>query len=307
MSPQVESTLPAGWEVTPRREMRMRSSISETPNGEMEKIYPFYCPLCMEHFADILATPECCGNYICVRCVREYCETQGVDVPIGSSINDLISRLIKESKGGPEATHISCPQCMKSPYLPAKVKMMGDSRLAVEVRSYKDEVAVCSPQSSIGGSDGGPATSEKAGGEWEVDEVGRASLAGGSCDKKGTPDRVSKEDEGNDTTTATADVSSSSNHNHDAYSPVKVGDSFEVLKLKMKRFSNVQQKPSSQVMPGTPIMVGGRGDGDDEDVGEASYDGGGIDETRLGSPVRLVVNSFIDEALRMHSHSLAVQ
>ena len=35
--------------------------------------------------------------------------------------------------------------------------------------------------------------------------------------------------------------------------------------------------------------------------------GGGIDETRLGSPVRLVVNSFIDEALRMHSHSLAVQ
>jgi hypothetical protein len=289
--------------------MRMRSSICETPNGEMEKIYPFYCPLCMEHFADILATPECCGNYICVRCVREYCETQGISVPAGSSINDLISRLIKESKGGPEATHISCPQCMKSPYLPAKVKMIGDSRLAVDVRSYKDEVTVCSPQSSIGGSDGGPATSEGGGGEWEVDEVGRASPAGGSCNKKGTPDRVSKEDEGNDITTATAEVSSSSSSSssNDAHSPVKVGDSFEVLKLKMKRFSNVQQKQPSQVMPGTAVMVRGRGDGDDEDVGEASYDGGGSDETRIGSPVRLVVNSFIDEALRMHSHSLAAQ
>ena len=31
----------------------MRCSMAVTPHGEQAKQFPYYCPLCMEHYADV--------------------------------------------------------------------------------------------------------------------------------------------------------------------------------------------------------------------------------------------------------------
>lgn len=115
--------------VTPRREISMRSSISTTPTGQLMASYPYYCPLCMEHFSDILYTPQCCSNYICAQCCIDYIATQGIITNTGS-INESLNKLQRECNA-----QTMCPQCMTCPFLPAKVELVDpakDYRLSIQ-------------------------------------------------------------------------------------------------------------------------------------------------------------------------------
>lgn len=73
-SPQHDSVC-----VTPRRELALLDGMSSTPKGEDTHIYPYYCPLCMEFFKDIIRSP-CCGNYTCLLCCKGYLLRQGIEV-----------------------------------------------------------------------------------------------------------------------------------------------------------------------------------------------------------------------------------
>ena len=123
-------------QVTPQREANMRSSLPYTPYGDLVAQFPYYCPLCMEHFKDVLVSP-CCGNYTCVQCCIEYLETKGLASPFSgpSTINDLLLQLqhmvaaaaaaaagsgsgsgsstTTRAQKAAVATSISCPQCMQ--------------------------------------------------------------------------------------------------------------------------------------------------------------------------------------------------
>lgn len=271
---EVLAALPKALEVTPRRESNMMSSISFTPTADVESIYPFYCPLCMEHFADILATPKCCGNYICVRCLKDYCATQGLEIVDGFSINDVLFKL--HEAGGSSVGGISCPQCMVTPYLPEKVAM-SESRVPVSIKSYKDETAArrstAVPAPNIDEDHDDPATQSTPGSSGGIAFPQDGS---GSGNKKGTPERVSPEKEGN----LVVDTE---------YSPVRVGDSFEELKRKMIKF----QKPSTVTISAvsTPCKSVGP-----EDTGSDVSSPPGFD-IRGSSPVRSYVSSFISEGL----------
>ena len=115
--------------VTPGREMQMRTSVSCTPQGAMALKYPYNCPLCFEYFADILYTPGCCGNYICVQCCVEYLGTQGISSD-SANINEVLAKLKKDQLKDSSDTSsgnsckVSCPQCLNSarPYVPEKVE-----------------------------------------------------------------------------------------------------------------------------------------------------------------------------------------
>lgn len=280
---EVVAALPKALEVTPRREANMMSSISYTPTADVENVYPFYCPLCMEHFADILSTPKCCGNYICVRCLKDYCATQGLEIVEGYSVNDVLFKL--HEAGGmanPNGGGISCPQCMTAPYLPEKVAM-SESRVPVSIKSYKDESAVPARVSTpmtnrVEEDDDDPATHSTPGSSEGI-AFPRDDNGSGSRKKKVTPDRVSPEKEGNLAIET-------------EYSPVRVGDSFEELKRKMIMF----QKPSAAATVSavsTPCKSIDPGD-DTESEGVASPAGFDI---RGCSPVRSYVSSFIAEGL----------
>ena len=65
--------------VTPRREKELLASMCCTPKGENAHLFPYYCPLCMEFFKDILRS-NCCGNYTCVQCCKGFLSSNGIEV-----------------------------------------------------------------------------------------------------------------------------------------------------------------------------------------------------------------------------------
>src|SRR5688572_21598790 len=65
--------------VSPRRQNNLIQCIPSTPKGAHVHEYPYYCPLCMEYFKDILRS-KCCGNYMCFPCCLTYLQTRQIDV-----------------------------------------------------------------------------------------------------------------------------------------------------------------------------------------------------------------------------------
>ena len=112
------ATLKKELTITPRREMRMRCSVSDTPTGVDEKVYPFYCSICMEYFADIL---ECgtCTNYCCVNCL--FLLAGGVvEVSEKTDLNELLLMIHEagsETNDGSSSKCMSCPHCTNTPFL----------------------------------------------------------------------------------------------------------------------------------------------------------------------------------------------
>ena len=104
--------------ITPSREMQMRISVCETPHGEQAVQYPYYCPLCMEHFADVLVA-SCCGNYNCIDCVVDYIATRNVGIDSAIPINEVLAHL--KEYNDTNSAPISCPQCLQVGYCPKKV------------------------------------------------------------------------------------------------------------------------------------------------------------------------------------------
>lgn len=86
--------------VTPRREDEMKSFISFTPIGDDFNQYKYYCPICMNHYKDILKS-SCCNNYICYPCTEGFLSSKRIEV---DSINDIIRASISN-------LGISCPHC----------------------------------------------------------------------------------------------------------------------------------------------------------------------------------------------------
>lgn len=103
--------------VTPRREEFFRDSRPYTPKGEEAHMYPYYCPLCMEFFRDILRS-QCCGNYSCLRCVVEYLKTKGF-------IFNTASEIVTESLN---LERVWCPHCQTLGFSPLPVLLDGDVR-----------------------------------------------------------------------------------------------------------------------------------------------------------------------------------
>ena len=288
---EVAAALPKALEVTPRRESNMMSSIAYTPTAEVENVYPFYCPLCMEHFADILFTPKCCRNHICVRCLKDYCATQGLEMVEGYSVNDVLFML--HQAGGKANQSMSCPQCMVSPYLPEKVAM-SESRVPYSIKSYRDETMpvnvapLPTPTPAKKVEDGDDPTTYTEGIALNQENNGQNVGSGEKKKKESTPERVSKQDEGNNLEIETE------------YSPVRVGDSFEDLKRKMKRFS--QPGPSVVVNDMVTPAKSSPALQENENVPSSPESDGTVSpgyDIRGSSPVRSYVNSFIEQGLAL--------
>ena len=59
----------------------MDSSIDLTPRDDDDaRIFKYYCPLCMCHFANTTYQP-CCSNYTCYSCAVSYLQSKGVLSP----------------------------------------------------------------------------------------------------------------------------------------------------------------------------------------------------------------------------------
>lgn len=65
--------------VSPRRQTNMLECVPDTPIGSAANVYPYYCPLCMEYFKDILRS-TCCGNYVCLPCATSFVQGKHVEV-----------------------------------------------------------------------------------------------------------------------------------------------------------------------------------------------------------------------------------
>ena len=196
--------LPQSDMITPRREMQMRSSVSCTPHGEQALEFPYYCPLCMEHFSDIFVS-ECCNNYTCLQCCIEYLGTQSIKSD-SASINEVLGRVhakAKSSAGGSDGdgTILQCPHCRQAGYCPSKVALGG------QVRNY--------------------ATTPCASKVRDIDEF--------------TPSFDSLSEFG--VTTGSANLMPLVMA--PSHSPIRVGDSFDSLKRKMRHF----QAPSAHSQP----------------------------------------------------------
>ncbi len=230
--------------VTPRREINMRTSIPQTPYGEQVAQYPYYCPLCMEHFKDILVSP-CCGNYTCIQCCIDYLDMQGITSE-SASINEVLERLQRmtgrsvssqatvgsrqtstNQKVLPKSIH--CPQCMQNGFLPHKVKLGSNAA----IRSYVTTPLRVSFNES-------PTT------KTDLDESENSAdnlYAKESCysTRFGSPSI-----DGIPSKSHVPPVLSAA----PIHSPVKIGDSFEDLKRKMKRFS-YESKCDQVAKPGS--------------------------------------------------------
>ena len=101
---------------TPTRNCNMKMSLCVTPSGDEAIEYPYYCPLCMEHFKDVLVA-QCCGNYNCLRCVLSYLLVHGAILDANMDINDVLTSLDKRGSGHP----LECPHCLQPGYSPVKV------------------------------------------------------------------------------------------------------------------------------------------------------------------------------------------
>ena len=73
----IEKTIPALSliTITPRRQDNLLQCVPQTPSGDRFVQFPYYCPLCMEHFKDILVT-ACCNHYICFPCCITYLQSK---------------------------------------------------------------------------------------------------------------------------------------------------------------------------------------------------------------------------------------
>ena len=111
--------------ITPRREEAMRTSVAFTPYGDQAAAFPYFCPLCMEHFRDILKS-KCCGNYQCAQCCIDYLGTRNIISHTGS-VNDVLS---SDSR----LTTIACPHCFTTGYFLEKVS------LNEQVRDYSNKI-----------------------------------------------------------------------------------------------------------------------------------------------------------------------
>ena len=65
--------------ITPRRQDNLMQCVPQTPSGDKFSQFPYYCPLCMEHFKDILVT-SCCNHYICFPCCITYLQSKNMPV-----------------------------------------------------------------------------------------------------------------------------------------------------------------------------------------------------------------------------------
>ena len=111
-SPQVATPVPIAMLVTPRRRVNMLNCVSSTPQGDDASKYPYYCPLCMEHFQDILEA-RCCGNYICLPCCLTFVQSKGIGT---ADVNEMLARR-------PEMSAISCPHCNTDGFKPELVAL----------------------------------------------------------------------------------------------------------------------------------------------------------------------------------------
>lgn len=116
--------LPVAQLVTPRRMENMLKCVASTPQGDAASRYPYYCPLCMEYYQDVLQS-KCCGNYICFPCCATFVGSRGVQA------DDLNEALATCS----EVDSLSCPHCGLAGFIPAPVALDG------EVRDYSMGVA----------------------------------------------------------------------------------------------------------------------------------------------------------------------
>jgi len=198
--------------------------------------YPYYCPLCMEHFKDVLVSP-CCGNYTCVQCCTDYLGTKGLAAGC-ASINALLLQLQLNITAAAADTAsagagtgaglrsssaaIQCPQCLQDGYLPRKVEL-GEG---VQIKNYATTPKVASrsrPRSDGGGKD---TDSDDNGACAGV--CGGCSRDSGKCAEGCSASPVPPRGQ--------AVAGSSTPQQHPCHSPVRVGDSFEALKRKMRRF-----------------------------------------------------------------------
>jgi hypothetical protein len=264
--------------VTPRREISMRSSMSTTPTGQLMASYPYYCPLCMEHFSDILYTPQCCGNYICAQCCIDYIATQGIITNTGS-INESLNKLQRECNA-----QTMCPQCMTCPFLPAKVELgdpTKDYRLSMQSPIATIPTATATPfdtpndhaQNGIAFGENNLRKSQKmtipgSGARLSASkDIQIVKAMNSSLSRNGIPKPNMYIDSYiNSIANNTQNSQSQGNINiqeHDKEnqcyhsassnalsnkladrSPLKAGDSFEELKRKMKPFAAIQSKKS---------------------------------------------------------------
>lgn len=111
-SPQIATPVPVAMLVTPRRQENMLNCVPSTPQGDALSKYPYYCPLCMEHFQDILEAP-CCGNYTCLPCCMTYIQSRGI---IANDVNEMLAK--KSEMGG-----IACPHCNTDGFKPDVVAL----------------------------------------------------------------------------------------------------------------------------------------------------------------------------------------
>ena len=252
----------------------MRSSISSTPTGVDEKVFPFYCSICMEYFADIM---ECgtCSNYCCVNCLFLLADGT-VNVHEKVTLNELLLMIHKSGKEECSGKCMSCPHCMTEPFLPVKVQMKASGQ-AVNVRSYKDEVPEVEEKES-GIACGSTGKSRHFFTDDRTESPGSLSLHPPISSEKRLAE--AKDEEG-------------------AISPVRVGDDFSALKRKMRKFQAKENKPralnlhldtemDSDFTDGGGITVGGSNNSRESPPRE---------ECRGGSPVG-AVRSYVESAIR---------
>jgi len=116
---------PINISISPSRIQNLNSHIPDTPRGNDVNNYPYYCPLCMEYYKDVLRT-HCCGNYVCKPCSTTFVESRGIEV---GSVNDL---LMLHSNDMMQSL-LSCPHCGSDTFKPSLVELTD-----MNIRDYSD-------------------------------------------------------------------------------------------------------------------------------------------------------------------------
>lgn len=88
-------------------EREHRLSIPYTPNGDEADEFKYYCPLCMQYYKHIWRS-QCCSNYICMPCTKDYMKAKGV-------VNFRI-----QIQAVP-LEHVFCPHCQSIGFAPVVV------------------------------------------------------------------------------------------------------------------------------------------------------------------------------------------
>jgi hypothetical protein len=100
------------------RENSLNMFVPFTPAGDAVNIYRYYCPICMAYYQDILKT-NCCGNYVCLRCCKDYLLAQGLEA---ESVCDIVGNSYLQS------VSIACPHCTTPGFDPKLVLLQDDVR-----------------------------------------------------------------------------------------------------------------------------------------------------------------------------------